>query len=254
MKRIAGLPDAPPSLARFNADPAVRKTWEAFDAYENRAARRELVGELQKRQHGLCAYCEIELRDDDRRIEHFVPRSDPTIGTALTFDHANLMAVCHGGSRPKFDTDGETPDPRRYRRPPKANASCDVAKANRPASAFLDPRSIPPSPSLLAVGADGTLAPNAAACDHHCISVVEVAEHINGLSLNCERLNLARAAVRATLLELGLTTPETHYRAWVESNILPDQEGQLQPFFTTRRSLFGPLAEAILVRPPQAWI
>jgi hypothetical protein len=43
-------------------------------------------------------------------------------------------------------------------------------------------------------------------------------------------------------------------RTLAEHLLLPDTNGALQPFFTTARSLFGPFAESILARPPQAWI
>jgi uncharacterized protein (TIGR02646 family) len=255
MKRIAGLPHTPPGLARFHADPATPKTWDAFGNFESSSAKRELAVALGERQHGLCAYCEIGLIDMDRRIEHVVPRSDPIRGSALACDHGNLLAVCNGGSRPDiFSGESRLTDRSRYLPPTKANLSCDASKENRPASKFIDPRKFPGAPSPIRVTGDGELKTDQIACASNGIAPKTVDDHIVGMNLNCERLNIARAAVRERLLELGQTVAQAHYPAWVATKILPNAECRLEPFFTTARSLFGPLAEAILAAPPQSWI
>jgi uncharacterized protein (TIGR02646 family) len=255
MKRVAGLSHAPLGLARFHADPAEPKTWNGFGDFESGAAKRELAMALAERQHGLCAYCEIRLVDLDRRIEHVVPRSDPAMVSALACDQSNLLAVCNGGSRPDiFGPATSVSDRSRYLPPTKANLSCDASKENRPASEFIDPRQFPGAPSPIRVTRDGDLRTDLTACATHGIAPQTVDDHIGGMNLNCERLNIARATVRERLLELGPTVPAAHYRAWVASNILRNADGRLEPFFTIARSFFGPLAEAILAAPPQAWI
>lgn len=261
MKRIAGLPATLAGLARFVADPTTENTWDAFGSFEAGTARRELTAALIDQQHRLCAYCEIALVSDDTRVEHFVPRSDPLRGAALAFDHGNLMAVCMGGSNASFGPDALNPDPTRYLPPVKSNLSCDAAKANKPASSFIDPRLVPAFPSLFTVNEDGVLSADGASCANHGVPVTEVEQHIEGLRLNVGRLRNQREAVRAELTqtyaifsELPLAAREEHLMAFAEGQLLPDGDNKLPRFFTTTRAFFGPMAERILEQQPHAWV
>jgi uncharacterized protein (TIGR02646 family) len=259
MKRIAGLPAAPPALARFQTNAAVDTTW---DALRDDPAYQELRSALTERQHGLCAYCEIDLLPDDTSIEHVVPRSDPTHGGKLACDHGNMLAICRGGSNvPVYGPEVLRPDPARVLPPVDKNLSCGQAKGNRPASEFLDPRQVPDAPSLVDVDSDGRLVSTAIACATHNVVQKTVDDHIERLKLNVERLRIRRQAIMAGLEEafaaFAVLSPEDRDQgltSFAEHHLLPNNDGRLRPFFTTARSFFGPLAEAILARPPQAWI
>jgi uncharacterized protein (TIGR02646 family) len=261
MKRINGLPAAPAGLAEFLADPTAPKTWPAFGNFRAGAARKNVTAALVEQQHGLCAYCEIVLAADDTRVEHFVPQSDPSSGAALALDHRNLMAVCMGGTNANFGPEALKPDPTRYLDPVRANMSCDAAKGDAPAAKFIDPRSVPAFPSLFAVNEDGVLGADLVSCAAHGIDATAVEKHIQGLRLNVGRLRNQREAVRSSLTEtfqLFSQGPASVFRlqllAFAESQLLPNESNRLSSFFTTTRSFFGPLAEQILERPPQAWI
>jgi uncharacterized protein (TIGR02646 family) len=260
MKRIRGLPEAPPGLARFHADPATVKTWNEFGSFEKGIARHELADTLRERQHGLCAYCETELVLNDRRVEHFVPQSDPTQGAALACDHRNLMAVCKGGSDAIFGPDTLTPDRNRFLPPAGKNISCDAAKGDRSATEFLDPRQVPAAPSLFRVTPDGRIESDPLACATHAVSERIVDAHIVKLRLNVERLRMQREAIWNELTKFYLDfvgQPEDIQielvNALAERRLLPSAEGRLEAFFTTTRSFLGPVAEIVLRQAPRRW-
>jgi uncharacterized protein (TIGR02646 family) len=261
MKRIAGLPVPPPGLARFHSDQDISKTWAEFGSFEAGRAKRELTAELTARQHGLCAYCEINLVPNDTSLEHFVPQSDSMWGATLACDHRNLLAVCRGGGNAMFGPGSLQPDPTRFLPPVRENLSCDAAKDNRPATEFLDPRTLPIQPVLVQVNEDGSLVVDPTACGQVGVPETAVSDHIRGLGLNVGRLSNLRAAVRTELiiafLEFATLPPQQtdeHLIAMAESRLLPDPVGVLARFFPTARSFFGPVAETILSRPPQSWI
>jgi uncharacterized protein (TIGR02646 family) len=259
MKRIAGLATAPPSHVAFHADVSIEKTWESL---RDHPAYRELRDALADRQHGLCAYCETDLIPNDISIEHIVPRSDPEHGKHLACDHGNMLAVCRGGGNTAvFGPCVRHPDPRRVLPPIEKNLCCGQAKGDRPASDFLDPRHIPRSPAIVSVGEDGTIASVSDACREHGIDRGAVDAHLDRLRLHIERLRIRRETIWQELamsfdlfLNLPATERDDHLTALAERQLLPNHENKLAPFFTTARSFFGPLAETILARPPQAWV
>ena len=102
MKRIFKSPQAPEGLRKF-AEENPYETWERFRR-ANRRGYREVKKQLLKDQHGLCAYCEINItfadeegEVDDFRVEKarlttsawniFIPKAKrilPCITTTLT--------------------------------------------------------------------------------------------------------------------------------------------------------------------------
>lgn len=259
MKCLAGLATAPPAHLAFHADDSIEKTWESLRDHQ---AYRELRDALADRQHGLCAYCEIDLIPGDISIEHIVPRSDSVRGKDLAFDHANMLAICRGGGNAAvFGPDVRQPDPRRVLPPIDKNLSCGQAKRDLPASDFVDPRDVPRSPSIIGVGEDGTIAGVSDGCRSQGIDLKSVDGHIERLKLNVERLRIRRETIWRELamsFEVIRDLPEDqhtdHFTALAESQLLPNHDDKLAPFFTTTRSFFGPLAETILARPPQPWV
>ena len=210
MKRIL-KGDEPGSLQAFRAAQP-QATWEELrdDALHcGKQAYADIRTQTHQDQNGLCAYCEIDIRDNNplkSRIEHFHPNSDTGSATNWALDWPNMMAVCAGGSF----RHGEAPH---TLEPLDQNLSCDAHKdrmiqqGQLPESCegwVLNPLGLPARPSLFTLNKfDGSLSPDATACataaplpDNRHISVAELVQHtIDMLNLNCERLRQARLQV-----------------------------------------------------------
>jgi len=262
MKRIKGLEASTAGLARFLADPATEKTWDEFGSFETGAARRELTDALAERQHGLCAYCEIDLRAGDTRVEHFVPQSDPVEGERRACDYTNLLAVCMGGSNAAiFGPATKNPNQARFLPPVAKNLSCDAAKDDSSPIDLLDPRLVPALPSLVEVTPSGELIPDPNACAQHGIAETAVETHVRRLGLNVGRLRINRVAVWNALqaaadeiAHVEAVALPSRLRRFASDLLLPDANDRLSAYFTTIRSFFGPVAKGILNIPPHEWI
>jgi len=189
-------------------------TWNAMrdDALDGgQQAYADIRTHTHQDQGGLCAYCEIDIRDNNSlksRIEHFHPKSDtsdPALNWAL--DWANMLAVCAGGSY-RYGTAPHTLEPL------DENLSCDAHKdrliqQGRLADAcegwVLDPSRLPRWPvSLFALDKlTGMLRANETRCrefdpwpgNHHADMAALVENSIAVLNLNCVRLREARLRV-----------------------------------------------------------
>ncbi|WP_058555484.1 retron system putative HNH endonuclease [Thiohalocapsa sp. ML1] len=260
MKPVRSLGAVPPGLRRFlDAHPATTE-WETFrrdfvdyqDA-EGRTAHRKLLDALAAMQRGLCAYCEIDLADADRQVEHFLPKS---LRPDLTYDCANLLAACCGGKNPH-----SADDRRRALRPSRRSMSCGQYKDGPGANCVPTPKptDLPPSPTLFTVYREGLLKPVAAACEQVGIDRTQLAATVDAcLNLNCDRLKLARQAVWEKLEEdvadeiarLPDPVDDAAYARVMERcaeiYLLPEHDGKLPPFFTTRRAFFGSIGEPVL--------
>jgi uncharacterized protein (TIGR02646 family) len=118
--------DEPDGLKVFReANP--QGLWDDFDE-GNVVSYDQLRKTLLDDQHGLCAYCEINLilnLDEnyprDFRVEHFHPKEDKATAKNWGLDWQNLLAVCHGGQVSSAGIDRHTyPD-----------VSCDVPKQGK---------------------------------------------------------------------------------------------------------------------------
>ena len=95
MKRIRELKDATPGLAEFRCAEGDNATWSRFRSRKWRAERREFQDALARNQHGLCAYCEIDIYEPGRlnrsrrQIEHVIPRS----ADDRALDITNIRAI-----------------------------------------------------------------------------------------------------------------------------------------------------------------
>ena len=183
MKRIRALDGPTPGLDRYLARAGGDATWERFR--RNRSYRRELFEALTDLQHGLCGYCEIDLREDDRQIEHVIPRNEPQEGTARALDPSNLIACCLGGTKEATDND-------RFLRTTPASVSCGQAKDDSVDPDFIDPRKLPALPSLTRVNLNGRIEADREACEARGIPAAKVEKTIEISGLNVERLRLAR--------------------------------------------------------------
>lgn len=210
MKRVVRSSE-PPALATYrNAVP--NSTWDQMkdDAHNGgptayKDCRTRLIGG----QGGLCAYCEIDIRDNNPlrcRVEHFHPKSDTSGSNNWALDWDNMLGVCSGGSCS-------------YALSPHAlepiadNLSCDAYKDKMINTGklqedcegwILNPTQLVASPSLfLLEKSTGRLCPDEFACSQvlefpnnkHQDIVMLVQHTIDMLNLNCDRLCQARLVV-----------------------------------------------------------
>ena len=161
-------------------------------------------------QNGLCAYCEINIRDNAPlkcRIEHFHPKSDTNSRHNWALDWQNLFGVCNGGTRPEVAAVGF------HLEPTRENLSCDAHKGQMIQSGrlpaqfegwIINPLQLPASPSLFRLEmSTGRLLPDARACanglpglnNRHARVENLVQNTIDMLNLNCDRLTQSRLRV-----------------------------------------------------------
>ena len=254
MKRIRGLTEPTPGLADYLDVETQTPRWDRFRSHDVGRSYRGLVEELSNLQHGLCGYCEIDLTERDRQVEHIVPQSDPEQGAALALDVANLITCCKGGTERNLAPD-RLGDGDRYLKPVHRNRSCGEAKGNLVNCEFLGPRDLPALPSLTRVLDDGRIEADEQACESLDVAAASVTSTIGILNLNAERLRLARERHWNALNDewgnffgdLGLMDEAAR------RELLPDGD-RLPKFFTTSRCYFGPMAEQVLDEQPQAWV
>jgi len=162
-------------------------------------------------QKGLCAFCEIDIRDNSPlkcRVEHFHPKSDHTIANNWALDWQNMLAVCSGGTR------SEIIDPTFHLQPTKENLSCDAHKdmmiqlgklQENCEGWVINPLQLSSSPSLFRVHkGSGKLEPDLVSCaaveqwphnNKHDDFVTLVQHTIDMFNLNCDRLMQARLRI-----------------------------------------------------------
>ena len=202
---------------------------------------------LQHVQKGLCGYCEIDIRDGDRQVEHFIPRSEPSVGSARSLDVTNMIACCQGGTSYNGSVRG---DQERRRSPVGDNVSCGQSKDKT--TGMVDPRCIPSVRSLMRVLPDGRVVSDKANCASANVSSQWVEQSIGVLGLNVERLRVARERRWNALQDVwgAYFTQEGRelLAAAARMELLPNTVGQLSKFFSTTRSYFGMAGEQVLRR------
>lgn len=211
MKRVAKGAEPAALQAYRQAQP--QASWEAMrdDALQGGAAAyADIRCQTHQDQGGLCAYCEIDIRQNDplkSRIEHFHPKSDRGAGVNWALAWDNMLAVCAGGSY----RHGAAPH---TLEPLAENLSCDAHKdrliqqgglAEACEGWVLDPLRLPGWPgSLFRLNKfNGMLEANAVVCagfdpwpgNQHADMQALVTFTIAALNLNCERLRQARLVV-----------------------------------------------------------
>ena len=244
MKRIHGFTGPVPGLDDYLANAGADANWQGY----RRGVRYQQLSEtLASLQHGLCGYCENDIRSADRQVEHVIPRSHPRDGQERTFDAANMIACCRGGSS---DDASIRADDERF-----PGRSCGQAKGDDAHPDFIDPRSLPALPSLMRVRVNGRVEANDRACEAVGVAVDRVRRTIEILGLNVERLQRARERHRRQLDKgwQGFTNDVAMER-WARQILLPNSDGNLNRFFTTGRSYFGELGEGVLAEEPRDWI
>ncbi|MDC5854884.1 retron Ec78 anti-phage system effector HNH endonuclease PtuB [Vibrio europaeus] len=178
-------------------------TWSDFRDYNGGECYSTIKQKIFSEQSELCAYCEVGLKNEEshnKRIEHFISKSDVSTQINVHLDWFNLIGVCLGGTDFKNKEIYELPD----------NLSCDSHKAYlEDVEGIVDknwngkvlcPLSIPDGHYLFCFEKEsGKLLPNEGRCleleidgNTHDSTLKLVEETIRVFNLNCERLNAAR--------------------------------------------------------------
>ena len=250
MKRIRELCDPTPGLAAYLREcPDGEASWEGFRDHRNHSgisAHHELVDALARLQHGLCGYCEIDLKESDRQVEHVIPRSDPAQGSSEALNAGNMIACCLGGSAKNLFGPDAAGDDDRYQPPMKHNLSCGQKKGED--SIPVDPRTLPALPSVTTVTSEGNIMADAQACALRGFDAGTVTRTIEVLGLNVERLRRARGKRWDALSRKWQEHIDDPYvmEAAARSELLLGGASPLPPFFTTIRSWFGDYGERVL--------
>lgn len=245
-------PAAEPEGLRIYRAENTGATWEQFCG-DDRVTKGELAKLLGRVQHGLCAYCEINILDAAPfQIEHFLPKSGDN---RRHLDFTNLLACCNGVA-----SQNRLPPYRWYSSyTAKSAHCCGQAKGNKEPGAhfLLDPRTLPLSPRLVKVNATtGFLEAEPAHCAQVGISSTALSATIDLLGLNCARLRFARKTVLdeldEDLNEQGLLQPLGGITDTVLSKYLaPSEKGLLAAFWSVRRYCFDQRADEWIARNAQ---
>jgi uncharacterized protein (TIGR02646 family) len=252
MKRVQKCPEEPGLLTRYRQR-YPRDTWDKFH-HRSRDGYRQVKRQILQDQHGLCAYCEINIkltaeedRVDDFRVEHFHPK----VGTEneernYHLEWKNMLGVCHGGSQPRVAEAG-------YRfSKAKEDRSCDVPKGGKSINAeILNPLQIPAKEMLFCFDSfSGAMSVDEERCPEMlrkkaCNTIVE-------LNLNAPRLKRLRKAVIEVMQEqvtelTGQGVPIDEAMDQLARELLiPNSDNNYLAFFTTMRWFLGEAAENLL--------
>ncbi len=256
MKRIRQLRNLTPGLVAYLIWAENGVSWEEFRDHNASVSYQELVKTLMELQHGLCGYCEIDLRQVDRQIEHVIPRSDPTRGEAHALVATNLIVCCRGGELEKIYGPDARDDNERFLSPLSNSRSCGQAKEDNVDPEFVDPRTLPALPSLTRVLPNGKIEADTGACNIHNIAAARIEKTINILGLNVRRLRLAREKRWNALNEswAGYFDDPTVMERAARGELLQNDNGALPKFFTTSRSYFSSVGENVLAEYPEDWL
>lgn len=264
MKRI-GTPTEPPCLAAWR-DNNPKASWKDFKDHNRdtpegeRGCNNEVWETLVHAQHGLCAYCEIELRAPLAlwsQVEHWHPK-DPkkSDGHNWGLDFSNLMAACEGGER-------ALPDLGRSLDPIAETKHCGAAKGNADHTAvLLDPRR--DVPDMLMIWHFDTTGGIKVGPKAPPELVPRAEQTIKLLNLDSKGLRRLRAQYWTELnndLERAweaLGDSEEGYRlavAFVTAERLGlSPEGRLDQFWSTSRAFFEDSAEAWIAEHPEVFV
>lgn len=219
-------------------------TWNDFR--NERAYYSEVLNQLIRDQSGLCAYCEIDLKDghgiglSDSRVEHFHPKSLLLDGESVHLEWTNLLASCHGGS-----ARGVVDSAERFSAP---DLSCDAYKEDDDLTdIILNPLKIPAFPRLFDCSrATGRLSISNEVKDkpEYDQLIAQAEASIERLNLNADRLTRLRKAALDKLnsdLRFELTTQNIDevMPKLITSRLSKNKAGVWMPFFTSIWSYFG---------------
>jgi len=239
----------PPILATYKQNNPT-DTWKEYKHGKRGGKRgRKIRNRLISDQHGLCAYCEIDLKQgenprfSDFRVEHFHPKSDDNGAHNWHLDWKNLLGCCHGGSS-RYVVEASL----RFTSP---DYSCDVPKDdNNWDNIILNPLNIPSSPRLFDYErTSGRMSVNQTNCAEAGIDPVKAQSTIDNLRLDAERLkNLRKVTLMAAhtqltgLMSTGMSIQDARKRV-AQAQLRKNSDQHWPPFFSAVRSYLGEAAE-----------
>jgi len=207
---------------------------------------------LTEAQQGLCVYCEQRIIDAtgqrvpmDYQVEHVHPKSG-AVGRVLSWK--NLALACCGGTFPHHQDAS-----RKYSS--AANTSCGQKKAN--GGLAFDPRRVPLLNPPIEVNVGGELIVNLSNCRSAGLNPKSVADALELLNLNCERLRKTRQDRRDNintwlvplldeLLADAHLVPAQRQQTLgllIAGRLQTDNFGSLRAWWTTERNALGPDAD-----------
>lgn len=200
---------------------------------------------LEKDQKGLCAYCEIELGENNRSVEHFIPCNQSTKENNYDLDWSNLLAVCFP---PGCLLETDSPPVEDLSKSPCCGKKKDDFV---PDNHFLNPLQLPTS-RLFTVRLNGEIRPDINHCVDHEIATEDVQFTISQLGLNVSRLKTLRARAIRDVIQTREKLREEFAEEEISEVELEMQTAKLYfgdgietwpRFFTTIRSILGEGAE-----------
>lgn len=253
MKRVEMLAAEPEGLKAYRAQLQQEGRTPNWDTFRNEdpAAYQELRRALISAQHGLCAYCEINIHDTSPvQVEHYLPKSKGSQGSSDSerhLDYRNHLACCMGGTartRLSASAGMSAVHADYYGSDRLTSQSCGDAKGDRePGDELIDPRCQQLQNKIFTVHPDGTIHPDEAGCSAAAIPADRVRSTRDALKLDCRRLNFARQkwweSLRNKLPAHRIDQPATAQRVF-EEFLAPNSEGWLQRFFSTTRCYLQP--------------
>lgn len=249
MKKIDKT-DAPAKLEAYRRLRPTAK-WEKFVDKPNR--RKQAQNHIKDDQCGLCAYCEINLKNADEngkadfRVEHFHPKSDYSTAHNWHLDWQNLLGCCHGGSQANVVEAGE-----RHSSP---DHSCDVPKGSENwDDVILNPLNIPHTPILFSFNrTNGAISLNSDNCDQAGVDRVKAQATIDKLRLDSQRLRTLRKPTLEqvndslkNLVERGMTIEDARSKL-AKGLLKKNSQDQWPRFFSAIRDYLGAAAEQQLL-------
>ncbi len=251
MKHVRKSPE-PPELAQYRERFKTQfKRWS--DLKSNRKTYNAIRTTLAADQKGICAYCEMSLHSQDRAVEHFIPCNQSTREQNLDLDWHNMLATCQGGLQ-NVKVPGED-DSIRNSRPPNNFPCCGAKKSQEYDKAscgnLLNPLELPSISIFSFSSLDGSIKPNAVACEQANITVQQAQFTIDTLNLNVQRLKRQRLAVivAARSMRDQLDDGVADFKgieAKLAAKYFVDGSGNWQPFFSALRFALGEGAELYL--------
>ena len=223
-----------------------------FKRWKNLKRNKEILNAIRDTlvsdQKGLCAYCEINLHERDRSVEHFIPCHTSTSEKNHDLDWLNMMAICQGGLQ-NVEIPGED-DSIRNSRPPNNFPCCGAAKHGFiPDGRLLNPLNLPTLRLFKFSSKDGEIRPDEDACEKFGIPIENVQFTINNLELNVQRLKDQRLVVIDEInKELDDETIDINdLEEEIAAEYFGDGTDNWHPFFTTIRWVLGAGAERHLM-------
>ena len=248
MKRCPKSPEEPRGLRTFRKENPIG-SWEEFRHWNEGKDYDDTRTALFRDQGGLCAFCEIQPRRENRQIAHFHPKSDRSGDRNWALDWSNLWLACKGGTQSWMYG-----NPEEFLPPLPENRSCDEAKTDQILDdEILAPHEIPAFPRIFRYEQQPDeirIAPDAENCHAAGVPPEKVQRTIKVFNLNCSRLCQARLAFLRgmeqqvkRLREVG-ASPET-FRLLV-FRFLRKSDGIWPKFFTLSRWRLRKISEDFL--------